>query len=313
MKLSRLVLLSALPLIAVGAAFGYTMPGTAPYDGLISVDPGGMPIVPEALHINGGAGYWSASKTFDDDGNSNSDTTKPNALIVPLDIGYAFNEYIMADVTLQILRPSYTMTTVDPVTQVETKKTVNAMGLGDIWVKARGLWETATDFYLGPRLAVKIPVGKVDYESTDPPLGDDQMDIDFAAVAGKYGDSTMFKFTGQLGFRYRMERTWSVMGVDYDYTPGMMIYTQLEPGIGTGSDQAFQIYLPIGYETSMAAKSGGDTIDKSETSSLYVGLYPKYELDENNDIGLKFVYPVMGKNTPQAMYFTLTYGGFIKL
>lgn len=309
MKLSRLVLLSALPLIAVGAAFGYTMPGNAPYDGLISIDPGGMPIVPGTLHVNAGVGYWSANKAYDEDGNSKDWDSKPNFLAVPLDIGYAFDKNYMADITLQILRPSYTY--IDPVTAEET--TYNAMGLGDLWIKARGIWETGPDFWVGPRLAVKIPVGKVDYESTDPPLGDDQMDIDFAAVAGKYGDSTMFKFTGQLGFRYRMERTWSVMGVDYDYTPGMMIYTQLEPGIGTGSDQAFQIYLPIGYETSMAAKSGGNTIDKSETSSLYVGLYPKYELDENNDIGLKFVYPLMGANTPQAMYFTLTYGGFIKL
>jgi len=25
------------------------------------------------------------------------------------------------------------------------------------------------------------------------------------------------------------------------------------------------------------------------------------------------MYPVMGNNTPQAMYFTLTYGAFIKM
>jgi len=36
-------------------------------------------------------------------------------------------------------------------------------------------------------------------------------------------------------------------------------------------------------------------------------------LDERNAIGLKFLYPVMGNNTPQAMYFTLTYGAFIKM
>ena len=309
MRLSRLAAVLVLPLVAAGAATAYTMPGYAPYDGLISIDPGGMPIVPETLHVNAGVGYWSADKAFDVDGNSEDITTNPTAILVPLDIGYAFDRNYMADITLQILRPSYTYT--DPFTLEETD--YNAMGLGDIWVKARGIWETATDFYIGPRLAVKIPVGKVDYEAMDPWLGDDQMDIDFAAVAGKYGEATMFKFTGQLGFRYRMERTWSVMGVDFDYTPGMMIYTQLEPGIGTGSDQAFQIYLPIGYETSMAAKSGGDDITDSETSSLYVGLYPKYELDETNVIGLKFVYPLMGANTPQAMYFTLTYGAFIGL
>jgi hypothetical protein len=307
MRLSRLTAVLVLPLVAAGAAMAFTMPGYAPYDGLISIDPGGMPIVPKTLHVNAGVGYWSADKAFDVDGNSVDITTNPTAILVPLDIGYAFDENYMADITLQILRPSYTYS------DLAEETTYNAMGLGDIWIKARGIWETATDFYIGPRLAVKIPVGTVDYESTDPPLGDDQMDIDFAAVAGKYGESTMFKFTGQLGFRYRMERTYSIMGIDFDYTPGMMIYTQLEPGIGTGSDQAFQIYLPIGYETSMAAKSGGEDITDSETSSLYVGLYPKYELDDNNVIGLKFVYPLMGANTAQAMYFTLTYGAFIGL
>jgi hypothetical protein len=301
------------------------MPGKAPYDGLISVDPGGMPIVPEALHINGGAGYWSATKEFNDDGDSVAKDAEPNALLVPLDIGYAFNEHIMADVTLQILRPSKTLIEVDPLTQEETKKTVNNMGLGDIWVKARGLWETATDFYLGPRLAVKIPVGKVDYASEKPNLGDDQMDIDVALVAGKYGESTMFMMSGQAGFRYRMKKTITVPGytpeVEYDYTPGMMIYLHAEPGIAASRDQAFQIYVPIGYEMSLEDKLDLPAAWPEEEpvpvavdhSSLYLGLYPKYQLDERNAIGLKFMYPVMGNNTPQAMYFTLTYGAFIKM
>jgi hypothetical protein len=308
----------------VGAAFGYTMPGYAPYDGLISIDPGGLPIVPETLHINAGVGYWMASKTFDNDGNSTTDDKKPNALLVPLDVGYAFNEHIMADVTLQILRSSYTM----PATLTEPEKKVNAMGLGDIWVKARGLWETATDFYLGPRLGVKIPVGTVDYEDTKPYLGDDQMDIDVALVAGKYGENTKFVMSGQAGFRYRMKKTVTVPGYiptfEYDYTPGMMIYLHAEPGIAVSSDQAFQIYVPIGYAMSMKDKADatGDWPDppaptreevEVDHSSLYLGLYPKYDLDDRNSLGLKFMYPVMGNNSPQGMYFTLTYSGFIKL
>lgn len=309
MRLSRFAVVFVLPLVAAGAATAYTMPGTVPYDGLISIDPGGMPIVPKTLHINAGIGYWSADKGFDVDGNSQDITTNPAFIAVPLDLGYAFDENYMADITVQILRPSYNA--LDPVTGQET--TYNAMGLGDLWIKLRGIWETSNDFYLGPRLAVKVPVGKVDYESMDPDLGDDQMDIDFAAVAGKYGGSTMFKFSGQLGFRYRMARTVPGTPEDYEETPGMMIYTHLEPGIGTGSDQAFQIYLPIGYETTMADKSDGTEVENSETNALYVGLYPKYELDERNAIGLKFMYPLMGKNVPQAMYFTLTYGAFINL
>lgn len=331
MKLSRLVLLSAVPFIAVGAAFGYTMPEYAPYDGLISIDPGGLPIVPETFHINAGVGYWMASKTFDNDGNSTTDDEKPNALLVPVDVGYTFNEHIMADVTLQILRPSYTMKEVDPVTQVETEKNVNAMGLGDIWVKARGLWETSTDFYLGSRLAVKIPVGKVDYDDEKPELGDDQIDVDVALVAGKYGESTKFVMSGQAGFRYRMKRTvpmtvidpgtGQTLNLDVDETPGMMIYLHAEPGMAVSSDQAFQIYVPIGYAMSMKddlayPDNWPETEPKPEGvdhSSLYLGLYPKYQLDESSALGLKFMYPVMGNNSPQGMYITLTYGGFINL
>lgn len=325
MKLLRLFLAVAVPLAAAGVASAYTMPDKAPYDGLISIDPGGLPVVPETLHVNAGVGYWMSNKNFDDNGDAKSDNAKPNALIIPLDVGYAFDEHYMADVTLQILRPSYTTTTVDPATGAENKEDVNAMGIGDVWVKARGLWETATDFYLGPRLGVKIPVGKVDYEDNKPYLGDDQMDIDVALVAGKYGEATMFVMSGQAGFRYRMKKTVTVPGyiptLEYDVTPGMMIYLHAEPGVAVSRDQAFQIYVPIGYEMSMEDKvdlpvGWPDGLAKPfelSHSSLYLGLYPKYQLDERNAIGLKFMYPVFGNNSPQGMYFTLTYGAFIKM
>ncbi|UCH78120.1 MAG: hypothetical protein JSU81_10420 [Candidatus Coatesbacteria bacterium] len=311
MNLSRFIVWLTLPLVAVGAAFAYTMPGYAPYDGLISIDRGGLPLVPETLHVNVGAGYWGADKGFNKDGDSKDIQTNPNFLAVPLDVGYAFDENYLADITLQILRPSYTYT--DPITTEES--TYNAMGLGDLWIKARGIWETGPDFWVGPRLAVKIPVGKVEFMDEKPELGDNQTDIDVGVVAGKYGGETMFKFSGQLGFRYRLEGKAydETAAAEVDYTPGLMIYTQLEPGIGTGSDQAFQVYVPIGYETSMTAKSDGNDVADSETSSMYLGLYPKYELDERNAIGLKFLYPVFGTMTPQGMYFTLTYDAFIKL
>ena len=76
MRLSRFAVALVLPLVAAGAAVAYTMPGTVPYDGLISIDPGGMPIMPETLHINAGVGYWSADKAFDVDGNSEDITFK---------------------------------------------------------------------------------------------------------------------------------------------------------------------------------------------------------------------------------------------
>ena len=59
--------------------------------------------------------------------------------------------------------------------------------------------------------------------------------------------------------------------------------------------------------------AGAQGPPEEDHSSLYLGLFPKYQFDERNAMGLKFLYPVMGNNTPQAMYFTLTYGGFIKL
>jgi hypothetical protein len=86
---------------AAGTAFGYTMPEYAPYDGLISIDSGGLPIAPGTLHVNAGAGYWMADKYFDDKGFNEYDDAKPNALLVASDLGYAFNEHYMADVTLQ--------------------------------------------------------------------------------------------------------------------------------------------------------------------------------------------------------------------
>jgi hypothetical protein len=320
MKLSHLFFLLTIPLATAGIAFAYTLPGKAPYDGLISVDPGGLPIVPRTLHLNVGAGYWRADKRFDDEGDSEEMKEEPNALIAPLDVGYAFDEHYMADLTFQILRPSKTW---QPGAADE--KTVNTFGIGDVWFKARGIWEGGPDFYIGPRLAVKIPVGKADYESEKPHLGDNQADIDVAAVAGKYGEETIFKMSGQAGFRYRMKKTITEPGyepkLEYDLTPGLMIYLHVEPGIGTGRDQAFQIYVPIGYAMSLK-----DTVDvpadwpagfekpkELDHSSLYLGLYPKYQLDERNAIGLKFLYPVIGTNSPQGMYFTLTYGAFIKM
>ena len=313
MSFKHLSILLVGTLAAAGAAFGYTMPTLAPYDALISVDHGGTAIIPGTFHVNAGIGYWSASKMWDADGESWDDDAKPTAILVPIDLGYAFNEFLLADVTVEIDGPSYKG--VNATTGAE--ETFSTFGLGDVWVKGRYLFPGGNGWTYGPRLGVKIPVGKVDDESGKPDLGDDQMDIDVAAVGAMDNESLMFKFNGQLGFRYRMKRTLTIElppplePVDVDYVPGMMIYTHLEPGIALG-DGKFRIFIPIGYETSMAAKLDDETVDKSETSMLYAGLGPRYRLDENNDLGLKLFYPVMGANVEQAMYFTLNYEAFIK-
>jgi hypothetical protein len=43
-----------------------------------------------------------------------------------------------------------------------------------------------------------------------------------------------------------------------------------------------------------------------------VGLYPRYKLGERNTLGLKFVHPLIGSNTPPGKYFTLTYGASVQ-
>jgi hypothetical protein len=205
----------------------------------------------------------------------------------------------MADVTVQFLMPKF---------KPETGDETSASGLGDVWVKGRYVAPVG-NMNLGGRLGVKIPVGKYDLEDEDMELGDDQMDIDVGLIAGMAPEGAGFAGLGQLGFRYRMAQSIDTIIGSVDYTPGMLIYTQLEPGYMF--NEMLGVYVPILYETSMADKLDSDEVTDSETSGLAVGLAPKYALDQNNTIGLKFLYPVMGTNVPQAMNIGVTYEGNI--
>jgi len=308
MKLSRILIVLAA--LAAGSVLAYTMPGATPYDGLITFDHGAMPLVPNALHINGGIGYVMTSKGFNDDSEAVDLVDDLTLLAIPIDIGYAFDERWRVDITPQLLRPAMGDTSV--------------MGLGDLWVKTSAIWETAAGFYVGPRLGIKAPLGKT--EDIDIPLGDKQMDIDFAAIAAKYGESA-FKADAALGFRYRMKRTDTIeMGIplasyDVDLTPGMMIYLDANLGMGLGGDQKWQIYVPVGFFTTMEDKyTVGDDWPANVTEpegmsymGVYAGLWPKYVIDENTNVGLKVEYPFMGKNTPQGMLVALTADAFIPL
>jgi len=306
----KMMLLAAFVMLGAATAFGYTFPGAFVYDGLITYDHGGMPVVPNALHFNVGAGYLTFSQYWDVD-----EITGEKELVdldgsvsiigVPIDIGYAFNENILVDVTLQVLS-----TTEAP----DEGDSLSATGLGDLWVKGRYLAPVGENFNLGGRLGVKIPVGKVDYTDDKPELGDDQMDIDVALVAGMYPEEG-FVMNGQVGFRYRMKQTIEIeimpgQTLDFEVTPGMLIYLDVEPGYSFG---AFDIYVPIGYEMSTAVKVDDETADYSETNGLYLGLAPKYALDANNTLGVKFLYPLMGKEVPKSMLVGVTYEGYIPL
>jgi hypothetical protein len=301
----------ALLMIGAGFAFGYTFPGAWVYDGLITYDHGGTPIVPEALHFNVGAGYWMASEAWVynpvteevEDVDLGGDIS---VIAAPIDIGYAINDRILVDLTLQILNISM---------KPDIGDEASAMGLGDMWIKGRYI-APVSNMNLGGRLGVKIPVGKYDLEDEDPELGDDQMDIDVALVAGMCPDEG-FAFNGQAGFRYRMDQTVefeTLPGVteEISYTPGMLIYLDVAPGYTMGPEN-FQIYVPIGYEMTMAEKMDGDTLDDTETSGLYLGVAPKYGIDANNMLGVKFLYPIMGKNVYKSMMFGVTYEGYLPM
>jgi hypothetical protein len=305
--MKKLVAVVAFVTVGAGAAFGYTFPDVWLYDGLITYDHGGLPLVPRALHFNVGAGYLTASKFYDEDGDVEDANASVNVVAVPIDIGYAFNERILADVTFQILRTSI---------EWDDGESDSVAGLGDVWIKGRYIAPVdAVD--LGGRLGVKIPVGKVDYDDDKLELGDDQWDIDAALVAGMYPERG-FAMNGQLGFRYRMERTVSIEfgpGEEEEWKekPGTLIYLHVEPGYSMGTEKAFQIYVPIGYEMTTAEKDDGETVDDSETNGLYVGLAPKYTLDANNTLGIKFLYPLMGKNVLKSMLIGITYEGYVPL
>ena len=156
-------------------------------------------------------------------------------------------------------------------------------------------------------------MGKVEYDMTnwEPPLGDDQMDVDVALVAGMYPDEG-FAMNGQVGFRYRMDATVEEAGMEFSYTPGTLIYVDVEPGYTMGPEN-FQVYVPIGYEMTTASKFEGTENEDSETSGLYVGVAPKYGIDANNMLGVKFLYPLMGKNVHKSMLIGLTYEGYLPL
>jgi len=304
--MGKAIFVVALTLACAGLAFGYTyshplLYGMWVYDGLATYDHGGMPLTPNALHFNVGVGYLMASEGFDEDGDTGDLGADLSVIGVPIDVGYAFDERILVDVTLQVLSTSYSWEGED----------WSAAGLGDVWVKGRYI-APVDSFNLGGRLGVKIPVGKVDYAwDADPPLGDDQMDIDVAAVGSTYPDEG-FAFNGQFGFRYRMPADIGDEGETFELTPGMMIYFDLNPGYTMGPEN-FQIYVPIGYFMTTDWKVDGETAEDSAENGLYVGVAPKYGIDANNVLGLKFLYPIMGTNTLKSTLIGLTYEGYLPM
>ena len=310
--------IAALTMVAAGMASaiimdGGTFPNTWVYDGLITYDHMGLPLVPNALHVNVGAGYMMASEMFDEKSEAKDMNADWKFMAVPVDVGYAINQRILVDVTLQVLGNWW---------EYDYWPGDSAVGLGDIWIKGRYI-APLDSFNLGGRLGIKVPVGKVDYYyDDDPELGDGQVDIDVAAVGSLYPEKG-FAFNGQVGFRYRMKETVEEEREpsEYYYKPGTLVYLHLEPGYSVGPDN-FQIYVPIGFMATTTAKVDApgypeEEVEDSNTNGLYIGLAPKYGLDANNTLGVKLLYPIVGtggEDIPylfKSMLIGLNYEGYI--
>lgn len=293
-------------------ARAYTMPTKAPYDALISEDRGALPHPSNSLLFDGAFVYSTASKEYGKGGTAIDPGFEWKLIAVPFGVGYAFNEWLDAGVKLQLLRPD--------------DGSATAFGLGDVWVTTRAVWPLATDFYMGPRFGLKIPVGTVKVEDKTPELGDNQMDLDFAVVAAKYGPSNIFQFNAQAGLRYRMKGTavWTDEGgaeLEYELKPGMMFYGDFAPGLGFGSRRAFKIYVPVGFASSSEDEVfvpddwPGQYAEPVgyEHNVVYVGLRPSYAFDDNNVLNFKALYNVKGAKVPQAMYFGLSFNASFPL
>jgi hypothetical protein len=278
------LLVATIMLVLAANAYGYsTWPGAFPYDGLATKDRGGLPLTPGSLHVNGGFFYANIlDKAFDPNGDSVDANEDFYAIGIPIDLGYAIDKQWEVDLTFQLIKMN--------------RGAASEFGIGDMWFKARWLRETGMDFYFGPRIAVKIPVG-----DDTKGLGDGQVDIDIGAVGAKYGQ-THFRLNGQLGFRYRLENG------DTNVKPGVLIYSFMEPGLGVGRANKFSFYFPLAFEyhaDGNVANSGG--------YGFAFGIKPAYALDQNNTLNLTFLYPVFGKNADQEIYVGFTADSFIPL
>ena len=281
------LLVIAIMLGLAANAYGFsTWPTAFPYDGLVVKDRGGLPLTPSALHLNGGFFYAGMlNKDFDDKGDSVAGLDE-SAFGIPVDLGYAIDEKWEVDLTFQLLK--YKL------------GNDSNFGIGDMWFKARALWETGTDFYFGPRIAIKIPVG-----DDTKGLGDGQLDIDIGAVGAKYGQSH-FRFNGQLGFRYRLENG------DMNTKPGILIYSFMEPGLGVGRANKFSFYFPLAFEYHAASKLNGVSVNNGGYA-LAFGIKPSYALDQNNTLNLTFLYPIFGKSANKDLYIGFMYDSFIPI
>ncbi len=276
----------------------------ATYDSLNTNDCIYTPGTADSLHARAGFYYRGIlNKHFDADGESQDDYTtgvegSNYRMFIPIDIGYNFNNLVQLDIGLQLINWSHD-------SGIAGEEVEGEFGLGDLWVKARGIFQVGPEWYVGPRLAFKAAVG-----DREKKLGSDQHDIDFGAWVGKTRDGNKFRAKANLGFRYRLPRTVEVVGGnDYEYTPGILIYARLEPGFAITPE--FEAFGIIDVASSFTTKTDGVENEDSESLDIGVGVRPTYFIDDNNAISAEVHYPVMGDNTNQELLLGVNYEGYI--
>jgi hypothetical protein len=292
------LLVTGLFLVLATGAFAYL------YDGLNTNDCIYAPGVADSLHARAGFYYYGLlNKYYDAEGESQDDYAEGvdgsnYAMLIPIDVGYNFNGVAQLDIGLQLINWSND-------TGVAGADKEGEFGLGDLWVKARGIFQVGPEWYLGPRLGFKAAIGDIEKG-----LGDDQHDVDLGVWVSKARLGNNFRAKANLGFRYRLARTVEVAGAaDLEVTPGMMIYARIEPGFAITPE--FEAYGIIDFVNAFASKTDGNEDVDSESMGLSVGVRPTYFIDGNNAVSAEVQYPVMGDNIDQELLFGFNYEGYI--
>lgn len=265
----------------------------------------------KGVYVGTLAGYNTASKFFDDNGDAQEDLTY-NYMQVPLRLGYAFNEYWTAYFLLPLGQ-----ITAEFDSGAGTSSMDSAFGLSNPWFIAKWIRPTGSGFYMGPRLGFRLPFASTTPENVaddEIPLGDKSFGIDLGVVGRSQPEGRSFRLDTSAGIRYYMEASYDVefLGVSttYDYQPGMFYYIMAEPGIAWGREKDLATYVILRYEGSGDSTTEGDSGDDAGFH-FDVGLKQDWMMDANNCLELRGSYVMMGKNYPQYMQIALGYNGII--
>lgn len=306
--MKRFLILTILIAITVGSSSAFTWPEAFPYDGLLSNESVDFLGLPNAWHIRGGAQYVGiTNKYFDDEGKNVSDYGVPpdaseswrqfenygnSRTVIPFTLGYNMMSVARIDITSQLVRYYWA----DDWAYKSTSNITEEMGIGDVWIVARGMFSEGDGWYLCPRGAVKFNLG-----GDSKYINDGQVDFDIAVQFGKLGGEDWFRGTGSLGYRYRLPKNREIDSGTEKYKPGAMMYITLDPGIAVFP--GFELYLPVNalYYTDEVVE--GDRKEGTSGNGVAIGLKPRYTINRNFALDAHFITPLLGKNINNEMLF----------